>query len=61
MKAPEFDSERLLERIATVLGDCQAVGSLNRKTGGLSAAVPRTELWAALPAPAAAGLDPLFP
>ena len=61
MKAPKLDAERLLERIATVLGDCQAIGSLNRKTGGLSAALPRTEVWAALLAPAAAGIGPVFP
>lgn len=61
MKAPELDAERLLERIATVLGDCRAIGSLNRKTGGLSAAVPRTAVWAALLAPAAAGVGPVFP
>ena len=61
VKAPEFDSEGLLERIATVLGDCRAIGSLNCNTGGLSVALPRTKLWAALLAPAAAGMGPVFP
>jgi hypothetical protein len=57
----QLDSLRLFERIALVLGDCLAIGSLNRKTGALSAALPRTELWAALLAPAAAGIGPVFP
>ena len=61
MKAYELDAEKLLERIAIVLGDCMAVGSLDRRTGALNAALPRTELWAALLAPAAAGVGPVFP
>ena len=36
VKAPEFDADALLERIAKVLGDCLAVGSMNRKTGALT-------------------------
>ncbi|HEY3252583.1 MAG TPA: hypothetical protein VGJ91_01500 [Polyangiaceae bacterium] len=61
MKAPELDTGALLERIASVLGDCLAVGSMNRKTGALSAALPRAELWAAALARAAAGTGSLFP
>ncbi len=61
VNAYELDPQRLFERIAIVLGDCLAIGSLNRKTGALSAVLPRTELWAALLAPAAAGIGPVFP
>jgi hypothetical protein len=61
VKAPELDTGALLERIASVLGDCLAVGSMNRKTGALSAALPRAELWAAALARAAAGTGSLFP
>jgi len=61
VNAYQLDPQRLFERIAIVLGDCLAIGSLNRKTGALSAALPRTELWAALLAPAAAGIGPVFP
>lgn len=61
MNAPELDADALLERIANVLGDCLAVGSLNRKTGALSASLPRAELWAAALARAAAGTGAVFP
>jgi hypothetical protein len=61
VKAPELDAEALLERIANVLGDCLAVGSLNRKTGALSASLPRAELWAEALSRAAAGTGAVFP
>jgi len=61
VKAPELDSDALLERIANVLGDCLAIGSLNRKTGALSASLPRAELWAAALSRAAAGTGAVFP
>jgi hypothetical protein len=61
VKAPEFDADALLERIANVLGDCLAVGSLNRKTGALKASLPRAELWAAALSRAAAGTGAVFP
>lgn len=61
MEAPELDTDALLERIANVLGDCLAVGSLNRKTGALSASLPRAELWAAALSRAAAGTGAVFP
>ena len=61
MKAPELDTDALLERIANVLGDCLAVGSLNRKTGALSASLPRAELWAAALSRAVAGTGAVFP
>lgn len=61
VEAHELDSDALLERIANVLGDCLAVGSLNRKTGALSASLPRAELWAAALARAGAGTGAVFP
>lgn len=61
VKAPEFDADALLERIAKVLGDCLAVGSMNRKTGALTASLARTELWAVALARAAAGTGAIFP
>jgi len=61
VEALEFDANALLERIASVLGDCLAVGSLNRKTGALSASLPRAELWAAALARAEAGTGAVFP
>lgn len=61
VKALEFDTNALLERIANVLGDCLAVGTLNRKTGALSASLPRAELWADALTRAAAGKGAIFP
>src|SRR4051812_39643434 len=63
VNAPELDldADALLLRIANVLGDCLALGSLNRKTGALSASVPRAEPWAAALAQAAAGAGSVFP
>jgi hypothetical protein len=61
VEAPELDAAALLERIANVLGDCLAVGAMNRKTGALSAALPRAELWAAALSRAAAGVGAVFP
>jgi len=61
VKAPEFDADALLERIAKVLGDCLAVGSMNRKTGALTASLARAELWAVALARAAAGTGSIFP
>jgi len=61
VEALEFDAGALLERIANVIGDCLAVGSLDRKTGGLNAALPRAELWADALSRAAAGTGALFP
>lgn len=61
VEALEFDAQALLERIANVLGDCLAVGSLNRKTGALNASLPRAELWAAALTRAGAGTGAMFP
>ncbi|MEI9950125.1 MAG: hypothetical protein WDO74_14415 [Pseudomonadota bacterium] len=61
MNAPALDADALLNRIANVLGDCLAVGSLNRKTGALSASLPRTEQWAELLSPLSAGTHSPFP
>jgi hypothetical protein len=61
VEALEFDTDALLERIANVLGDCLAVGSLNRKTGALSASLPRAEMWATALSQAAAGTGSVFP
>jgi hypothetical protein len=61
VEALEFDADALLERIANVLGDCLAVGSLNRKTGALNASLPRAELWAAALSRAGAGTGAVFP
>jgi hypothetical protein len=61
VKAPELDADALLERIANVLGDCLAVGTINRKTGALSASLPRAELWAAALSRAAVGKGAVFP
>jgi hypothetical protein len=61
VKVPEFDADALLERIANVLGDCLAVGSMNRKTGALTASLSRAELWAAALSRAAAGTGAVFP
>jgi len=61
VKAPEFDTDSLLRRIATVLGDCLALGSLNRKTGALTASHPCTELWATRFAHAVTGEGSVFP
>ena len=61
MKALEFDVDALLERIANVIGDCLAVGSLHRKTGALRASLPRAEPWAAALSRAAAGTGAVFP
>jgi len=61
VKALEFDADALLERIANVVGDCLAVGSLNRKTGALSASWSRAELWAAALERAHAGTGAIFP
>ncbi|MEI9947419.1 MAG: hypothetical protein WDO74_00130 [Pseudomonadota bacterium] len=61
MKAPELDADALLARIANVLGDCLAVGSLNRYTGALSASLACTEPWAVLLSRAAAGAGSVFP
>jgi hypothetical protein len=61
VKTPELDAAALLQRIANVLGDCLAVGSLNRKTGALSASLPRTDSWAEVLSGAAAGTGTLIP
>lgn len=61
MKTLELDAEALLKRIANALGDCLAIGSLNRVTGALGAHVPRSELWAAQLSRAASGTGPIFP
>jgi len=61
VEALELDTDSLLERIANVVGDCLAVGSLNRKTGALSASLPRVDLWAAALSRAAAGTGAVFP
>jgi len=61
VKAPELDAHALLERIAKVLGDCLAVGSLNRKTGALGAHLPRSALWTEQLARAVAGSGAVFP
>jgi hypothetical protein len=61
VEALEFDVDVLLERIANVLGDCLAVGTLNRKTGALGASLARAELWAAALSRAAAGTGAVFP
>ena len=61
MKAPELDTDSLLQRIATVLGDCLAIGSLNRKTGALTASLACTELWALQLEQAVAGEGSIFP
>jgi len=61
VKVPEFDADALLDRIANVLGDCLAVGSMNRKTGALSASLSRAELWAAALSRAAEGTGAVFP
>jgi hypothetical protein len=61
VNAPELDTDALLVRIANVLGDCLALGSLNRRTGALSASLPRAEPWTAALAQAAAGTGSVFP
>jgi hypothetical protein len=61
VKLPELDAHALLQRIATVLGDCLAVGSLNRKTGALNAALPCAEPWAAQFERAVTGEGSIFP
>ena len=61
MKAPELDADALLQRIAHVLGDCLAVGLLNRRTGRLSASLACTEMWAELLTRASAGEGSVFP
>jgi hypothetical protein len=58
---PELDTNALLQRIATVLGDCLAVGSLSRKTGALSASLPCTAEWAAVLERAVTGEGSIFP
>jgi len=61
VEALELDTDALLERIANVLGDCLAIGSLNRKTGKLTASLPRAEPWVAALSRAAAGTGAVFP
>jgi len=61
VNAHELDSDALLARIAGVMGDCLAVGSLNRKTGALSASLPRAEPWTAALTRAAEGTGSVFP
>jgi hypothetical protein len=61
VEALELDVDVLLERIAKVLGDCLAVGTLNRKTGALGASLAPAELWATALARAAAGTGAVFP
>ncbi len=61
MNTPALDADALLNRIANVLGDCLAVGTLNRGSGALSACLPRTELWAELLSPAFTGTGSPFP
>lgn len=58
---PELDAEALLERIANALSDCLALGSLSRRTGALSAHLPRSERWAALLSQAESGVGSIFP
>jgi hypothetical protein len=61
VKTHELDTEALLERIASALGDCLAIGSLSRKTGALRAQLSRTEQWTALLSQAASGTASIFP
>jgi hypothetical protein len=61
VKAPALDADALLDRIANVLGDCLAIGSLNRKTGALSASLARTEQWVEQLTRAATGEGSIFP
>ena len=61
VKAPERDAESLLERIANVLGVCLALGSMNRKTGALSAALAPDERWAEVMSQVEVGSAPVFP
>ena len=61
VKAPELDAGALLERIANTIGDCLAIGTLNRKTGALGAYLPRSEHWAALLRVAATDAGSVFP
>jgi hypothetical protein len=61
MNALELDPNALLERITKVLGDCLAVGSLNRKTGALGAYLPRNAQWREQLARAAVGTGAVFP
>jgi len=61
VKAPELDTDALIHRIATVVGDCLAIGSLNRKTGELTASLACTEVWATQLERAVAGEGSIFP
>ncbi|HYQ27064.1 MAG TPA: hypothetical protein VER04_07590 [Polyangiaceae bacterium] len=61
MKALELDPHSLMERITNVLGDCLAVGSLNRRTGALGAYLPRSTPWKEQLARAAVGANAVFP
>jgi len=61
VKTPELDAAALLQRIANVLGDCLAVGALNRKTGALSASWARTDSWAEVLSRASGGKGTLIP
>jgi hypothetical protein len=61
VKPSELDAGALLERIANALGDCLALGSLSRKTGALSAQLPRSERWATLLSHAESGAGSIFP
>ena len=61
VNALELDPHALLERIAKVLGDCLAVGSLNRRTGALGAYLPRSAQWSEQLARAATGAGAVFP
>jgi len=61
VKAPEFDTLALLERITRVLGDSLAVGSLNCKTGALGAYLPRSAPWTELLARAETHAGAVFP
>jgi len=61
VEALELDVDVLLERIANVLGDCLAVGTLNRKSGALRASRARAEPWATALSRAAGGTGAVFP
>ena len=61
MKVPELDTDALLRRIAMFVSDSLAIGSLNRKTGALSASLPCSELWARLFTVMLSDEDSIFP
>jgi|GEM_PF-1254490 len=61
VKAPELDTDALLDRIAHTVVDCLAIGTLSRRTGHLGAYLPCSEAWAGLFSEAATGEASFFP